>query len=104
MILMLAVLIFRWKLSGDRWHTLAIGLVFWCVYYLPDLFLLIGNGTLTASISFEYIIPLTKTGASAHAEQMRILWAYDLLGIALTLPQSGPRLTVTHGIIFLLIP
>lgn len=55
MILMLAVLIFRWKLSGDRWHTLAIGLVFWCVYYLPDLFLLIGNGTLTASISFEYL-------------------------------------------------
>lgn len=70
MVMMLAVLVFRWKLSGNRWYTLAIGLVFWSVYYLPSIIAMtdfantagygpvasiVAYGTTNGAISFEYV-------------------------------------------------
>lgn len=55
MVLMLAVLIVRWRLSGDSKWTMAIGILFWGVLYIPDLIGWIAYGAADNTAGFEYI-------------------------------------------------
>lgn len=55
MVLMLAVLIVRWRLSGDSKWTMAIGVLFWGVLYIPDLIGWIAYGATDSTAGFEYI-------------------------------------------------
>lgn len=57
MVLLLVVLFFRWKLSGGKKSELVIGMVFWALFFIPDLIGLIGPGkTVVKSMTIEYIL------------------------------------------------
>ena len=49
MVLMLTVLIVRWRLSGDSKWTLIIGIVFWGFLYIPDLIRWIAQGAVDST-------------------------------------------------------
>lgn len=57
MILLLMVLVFRWKMSSGRISELAIGLFFWVVFFIPDLIgLFVTQDSVVHGFTFEYIL------------------------------------------------
>lgn len=57
MILLLMVLVFRWKMSGRRRSELAIGVFFWAVFFIPDLMsLFVTQNAEIPRFTFEYIL------------------------------------------------
>lgn len=56
MLLLLLVLIFRWKLSGRKKSELVVGVFFWSVFFIPDLFgLFLSRNEVVKGFTFEYI-------------------------------------------------
>lgn len=57
MILLLVVLVFRWRLSGRKWGDLMIGIFFWAIFALPDVLgLFAPRDEIVRGFTFEYIL------------------------------------------------
>lgn len=57
MVLLLLVLVCRWKLSNGKKSELAIGLFFWLVFFVPDLIgLFVPREEVVSGFTFEYIL------------------------------------------------